>query len=345
MGPLASHTNSLPTNSTLRMVALLCLSLIAACSETKQNIGGTSNKVATDETNDDDETEYPDFEDESEEAEDLETILKQCGVSAEDLEDPEAVILEKEIRSFPKVFTGASAVPLLGNINYRVSVTTLVKLKASLRVIEQETDFEIKGEPSQAEKPAWEKAAPNRGASKMTVMDTEERANLMSKSSDWAGVFCTVMPVKELSTTKGGTGKVVKFSPALPGSLSPKADPARYLKELSEARSFSDIKAEIIGSQDPDYPEGKKLTGKVIIRKVDPTLTINIGGVSQQKVTTDAAYRIEYDFGSVKDTVGIGLMPSQTMYISHKEKDVRVIVANTGFEEGGTVVLAEDLNP
>ena len=283
-------------------------------------------------------------EEEKPEVLDLETILGQCGVTTKELEDPDAVLVDKTIRGWPKVFTGAQAVPLLGNINYRVSVTTLVTLKATMREIEQSTDFEIKGEPTQAEKPAWDKAAPNRGSSLMTVMDTTERQNLMSKG-DWEGIFCTVLPVKELSTTRGGLGKVVKFKPALPGSLSPKADPERYAAELGESRTFSNIKAEIIGSSDPDYPEGEKFEGKVTFKKIDPTLVLNVAGKEAQTIKADMAYKISYDFGSKEDTVGLGLMPSQTMYISHKDKDIRVIVANTGFEEGGTVVLSEDFNP
>jgi hypothetical protein len=283
-------------------------------------------------------------DDQTPEVLDLETILGQCGVTAKELEDPDAVLVDKTIRSWPKVFTGAQAVPLLGNINYRVSVTTLLTLKATMREIEQSTDFEIKGEPQQAEKPAWDKAAPNRGSSLMTVMDTTERQKLMSKG-DWEGVFCTVLPVKELSTTRGGLGKVVKFKPALPGSLSPKADPERYAAELGESRTFSNIKAEIIGSSDPDYPEGEKFEGKVTFKKIDPTLTLNVGGKETQTIKADMAYKISYDFGSKEDTVGIGLTLSQTMYVNHKDKDIRVIVANTGFEEGGTVVLSDDFNP
>lgn len=317
--------------------------LFSGCSENKQTSVKNANKP-TQSANDDSDDASDGFEEEKEPVQDLETILGQCGVTEKDLEDPDKVILETTIRSWPKVFTGAQSVVLLGNIEYRVSVTTLVSIKATLKQIEQSTDFEIKGTPSQAEKPAWEKAAPNKGSSTMTVLGTDDRANLMSKS-DWHGIYCTILPVTELSTTKGGTGKVVTFNPPLPGSLSPKADPERYLAELGESRTFSNIKAEIIGSQDSNYPEGKTFTGTVTIKKVDPTLIINISGKSQQTISTDLAFKVTYDFGSVADTVGIGLMPSQTMYMSHKTKDVRVIVANTGFEDGGIVVLSEDFNP
>lgn len=327
-----------------KTIGLLFIALsFFACSENKQQSVNSANKP-TPTSNDDTDDSFDDLEDDSKPVQDLETILGQCGVTAKDLEDPDKVILDKTIRSWPKVFMGAQAVPLLGNINYRVSVTTLVSIKATLKQIEQSTDFEIKGTPTQAEKPAWEKATPNKGTSTMTVLDTDDRAKLMAKD-DWNGIYCTILPVIELSTTKGGTGKVVTFSPALPGSLSPKADPERYLAELGESRTFSKIKAEIIGSQDPNYPEGKTFTGTVTIKKIDPNLTINVDGKAQQTISTDLAFKVSYDFGSVADTVGIGLMPSQSMYISHKTKDVRVIVANTGFEDGGTVVLSEDFNP
>ncbi len=327
--------------STPFVIAAICTTYGCSSSKAVQNSNQKPKEELEETSAELDEAE----EEEKPAALDLETILGQCGVTAKELEDPDAVLVDKTIRGWPKVFTGAQAVPLLGNVNYRVSVTTLVTLKATMKEIDQSTDFEIVGEPKQAEKPAWEKAAPNRGSSLMTVMDTTERQALMSKG-DWEGIFCTVLPVKELSTTRGGLGKVVKFKPALPGSLSPKADPERYQAELSDTRVFSNIKAEIVGSQDPDYPEGEKFTGKVTFKKIDPTLTLNVGAGKETKtMKADLAYKITYDFGSVKDTVGIGLMPSQTMYISHKDKDIKVIVANTGFEDGGTVVLSEDFNP
>lgn len=322
--------------SGLIRLSMICLTLffLNACSPSKQPVAGPSTKPASEE-----EVEEP----QTEEVEDLASILKQCGVSESDLEKPDEVILEKTIRGYPKVFTGTEGVPLLGNINYRVAVTTVVSIKATLREINQDTDFEIKGEPSQAEGKAWEKAAPNQGSTTMRLLDNEERATLMSKSQDWAGVFCTLMPAHEVSTSKGGVGRIVKFKPALPGSLSPRADAKRYLKELGEQRFFDNIKAEIIASDDPDFPEGTTLTGSAVVTKVNPTLKIMAGDTQKATIDADVAYKISYDFGSRKNTVGVGLMPSQTMYIDYEDKEIRVIVADTGFEEGGTVVLSDEL--
>lgn len=311
---------------------------ICACSAGKQVGDGPIAKPASAL-----DQEEADADGDGEEELSLEEVLKQCGVDQDDLDDEDKVIFEKTIRSWPKSFTGQQAAPIVGNVNYIVNVTTVIKIKSTVSQSEQEVDFEIQATPSKAEGPAREKTAPNAGTTVQTILSADERAELMGQSGDWDGVVCTIQPVRELSTNKGGKGKVVKFDPPLPGSISPKADPARYAAEIGDGRTFSNIHAKVTGSSDPDMPKGKKLTGSVTITPVPSQLRLDIGGKDSRTISADLAYKIEYDFGSVAETVALGLMPSQTMYITHSKRDIKAIVADTGFKEGGMVVLIDGL--
>lgn len=323
------------------LILLLAGGLLAACSGEKKFNADFAKKGAKAVAKDKDEPETAD----AEPADDLslDEIVKQCGVNTKDLEDPDAVVFEKTIRSFPKVFTGAKAAPIVGNVNFRVKVTTVISIKATLTKNVQSVDFEIEATPSKAEGPAREKTDPNRGSTESTTLNTEERVALIGEHKDWDGVFCTIQPVKEISTNKGGKGKVVKFDPPLPGSVSPRADPERYAAEIGDGRTFSGIKATVVGSSDDAVSKGDKFEGTVRITKVSPKLTVKIGDADTQSITADAAYKIEWDFGSVEDTVRLGLVPTQTMFISHEDRDIKAIVVDTGFKEGGTMVLADGI--
>jgi hypothetical protein len=316
----------------------------SATSENDDDDDGLS--ADDDDTDDDDSDDFVDDEfvedDEGPELT-LEDIIKQCGVSPEDLENPDAVIMDKQLRSWPKVFTGTEAAPIVGNVNYRVTVTTLIQVKATMSQVRMVTDFDVTAEPSLAEGEAMAKVAPNRGASVSTVLTTEERLELTGDNKEWGGIVCTVQPVSELITDKGGFQKKVRFTPALPMSISPKADAPRYEAEIGEGRVFTNIEAEVVSSNDPANPVGKKVTGTVTIKKVNPNLTLSVGGETEKTLKSDIAYKVEFDFGSVEQTVGLGLMPSQTNFISHQTRDFKVIVAETGFKEAGTDVLSDEL--
>lgn len=272
----------------------------------------------------------------------LEQIIKQCGVDESTISNPDAVVMQKSLKSWPKVFVGTEAAPIVGNVNYRVRITTKVDVTATMSEMRQITDFIIDATPSQALGPAEEKVRPNRGTMRAKILTTEERTKLMGDVDSWSGIICTVQPAKEMTTDKGSGRKTVKFNPPLPVSVSPKADKERYLAELDAGRSFDNIEAEVFDSSDPSMPTGKKLKGKVTITKVPPTLTLKIGDKTQN-INADLAFRLDFSFGSVQETVALGLQPSQTFFINHAKRDFKVIVADTGFKEGGTVVLSDEL--
>jgi hypothetical protein len=322
--------------------------VLGSCAGDKDSVKGSGGAKDVDEDEDDDDEAVDDgletVDGDGGSTVDIGQILTDCGVGGDILNNPNQVLVQKTIRSWPKTFAGATAAPLVGNVNYRVNVVTVISILSTARETKQTTDFEITATPSQAEAKAAEKVAPLRGASTATSLTLEERTNLMGQVPAWDGVYCTISPVKQLATNRGANPKVIKFTPAVPFAISPLATAARYAAEIGNGRTFEGIEAEIVGSSDPAWPKGKKATGRVVVTKVQPTLTLQInGGGGTQTIQTDAAFRIEWDFGGAATTVGLGLMPSQTVFISHGEKTFKAIVADTGFAEGGISVLSEDL--
>lgn len=274
--------------------------------------------------------------------ESLEDILKQCGVKASDLEDPDKVVLEKKLKSFPKHLGGTQEVPILGTVNYQVSVTTKIDVKATVGEAVQTVDFDVTGEPPQAKEKAEATVLPQKGTTTAKALPTEERAALMSENAQWKGILCTIQPTRELITAKGGYTKKIKFDPPLPGSISPKADAKRYAAEIGSGKEFN-VTAEVTSSNDPKLAKGEKIKGKVTVKPINPELTINIGGTGgqQKKVKTDAAFKFTVDFGGQE--AALGLIPETTYYISHKARDLKIIVADTKDSVAGIQVLSDEL--
>lgn len=287
-----------------------------------------------------------------EEGQSLEDILKDCGVDQETLDNPDAVLFDKTLTAWPKVFVGQASVPLVGNINYRVQVYTKLKIKSTLTEMSQTTDFDIKTEPSGGPvgdtvmTEASKKTEPNRGTNTAQVMPAKERTDLMSKSADWNGVLCTVQPVTELKTVKGGRGKLIAFDPPLPMSVSPKANQKRYDAEIGQGKTWSNITAEIKSSADSAYPTGTKLTGTVSIAPADPNLTLQVNQNGGTKTfSASRAFTLRFDFGGVDKTLALGLNPMQTLYMDDATHDVKIVVVDTGVQETGVVVLSDSGGP
>ncbi len=286
-----------------------------------------------------------------EEGQSLEDILKDCGVDKETLDNPDAVLIDKTLTAWPKVFSGQATAPLVGQINYRVSVYTKLKIHATLTEMIQTTDFELKIDaPDLAKKTieteAGKKTEPNRGTTTAQVMSAKERTDLMSKSPDWNGVLCTVQPVTELKIVKGGKGKLISFDPPLPMSVSPKANQKRYDAEIGQGHTWNNVTAEIKVSADSTYPAGTKLTGTVSIAPADPNLTLQVNQNGGTKTfSASRAFTLRFDFGGVEKTLALGLNPMQTMYIDDATHDVKIVVVDTGVQETGVVVLSDSGGP
>jgi hypothetical protein len=330
--------------STLVVVSFL------ACSGDKDGaIKGAAKDKDDEEVSDPTDLEDLDSSSSEGDSQSLEEILKDCGVDQETLDNPDAVLLDKTLTGWPKVFVGQASVPLVSTpINYRVNVKTKLKIHATMKEMTQTIDFDVTTEPSGGmigdtiKTKAGEKTEPNRGSTTAKVLETDKRPDLMSSSPDWNGVLCTVQPVTEVKTVKAGMGKLIRYDPPLPMSVSPKANGARYEAEIGQGKTWNNITAEILSSGDPALPVGTKLTGSVSITPTDPNLTLQINQNGGTKTfSASRAFTLRFDFGGVEKTLGLGLNPMQTMYIDEKTHDVKVVVVDTGVQETGVVVLSE----
>lgn len=290
--------------------------------------------------------------DEGGESQSLDEILKDCGVDAETLKDPDAVLLDKTLTAWPKVFVGQASVPLVGTVTYNVQVYTKLKIHATLSEMVQTTDFDLKVTPDDqlvgktVRTEAGKKTEPNKGTTRAQVLGTKERQELMSKSPDWNGVLCTVQPVTELKVVKGGLGKLISFDPPLPLSVSPKANQKRYDAEIGQGKTWNNVTATIKVSADPAYPADTKLTGSVQIAPADPHLTLQINQNGGTKTfSASRAFTLRFDFGGVDKTLALGLNPMQTLYIDDATHDVKIVVVDTGVQETGVVVLSDSGGP
>ncbi len=296
--------------------------------------GASKVKKSVDPSDDDD-----DDDDEAEvdpEAE-IAKLLKDCGVTQAQLNDPTTPLFKKTVRSYPKTFNGSfNAFVISGT--YEISIKVIIDISATLGEARQKTEFEVTGTPTKAAQTAQEKVSPNRGVMISKIMSVDERSKLTADNKDWEGIFCTITPAKSAIIDKGGFNKKLVFEPALPTAVSPKAVASRYKAEIGAGRTFkTTVKVE--SSSDPKVPAGKTVEGTVKITPIDPALTLD-NGTNKTTVTTDLAFVIENDFGGPKATAELGMSPKTIMYF--KDQDLKIIVADTGDPQMGQLVLSDE---
>lgn len=297
-------------------------------------------KKSVDPTGDDDDDSSDDDDDDEADADpeaEVAKLLKDCGVTKEQLADPTTPLFKKTVKSYPKVFNGNfNAIIVSGT--YEISIKVIIDITATLGEARQKTDFEVTGTPTQAENKAKEQVGPNRGIMLSKIMTVDERSKLTADNKDWEGIFCTITPAKSAIIDKGGYNKKLIFEPALPSAVSPKAVASRYKAEIGTGRTFTTT-VKVESSSDPKVPAGKTITGTVKITPIDPSLTLD-NGTQQTTVTTDLAFVIENDFGGPKATAELGMLPKTIMYF--KGQDLKIIVADTGDPQMGQLVMSDE---
>jgi|GEM_PF-4600950 len=323
------------------LLALLCGSalIVSGCSETSK-LKPSGARKSNDATSDDEDVDLDDIGGGGGTVEDL---IKKCGIDPAKMNDPNATLYTKEIKSYPKAFAG-SQTAILVNVVYKVEVTSILRIKSTPTSGRLETDFQIKAEPSLAEGPAQEQVAPMKGVTTSKSLTIEERAKVLADAVDWNGLTCTIQPTASAEVAKGDGFVKVKYTPALPGSVSPLGLAEVYGEELSGAKTFTDIEAEVTQSSNMNVSANSKYKGSVTVTPVQPTLILNVGGKAGAQVNADAAYRFSYEgFGGQKVMQAIGIMPEVTYYIDHKKKDFVAIVAKTGDASVGDVVFLSEM--
>ena len=320
--------------------AFVCLASFSftSCSETK--VMQPAAKRNSDAITDDDEV---DLEQLASKGETVEDLIKKCGIDPVKLKDPSATLFQKEIKSYPKAFAGSQTAVLV-NVVYKVEVTTILRIKSTPTSSSLDTDFEIKAEPSLAAGPAEKTVAPMKGITTSKGFTIEERSKVLADAVDWNGITCTIQPTASAEVSKGDGLVKVKYTPALPGSISPLGLAEIYGEELTGVKTFTDVEAEVTSSTNANVAANNKFKGTVTVSRVTPTLIMNVGGKAGAQVVADSAFRFTFEgFGGVKVMQAIGIMPEVTYYIDHKKKDFVAIVAKTGDTTVGDVVFLSEM--
>src|SRR5690606_21612389 len=109
--------------------------------------------------------------------------------------------------------------------------------------------FDIEATPSAAQSEAEAVVADKRGQQTAYALDTAARQEMVGEEEDWKDMFCTVSAVKSTTAVYGGKTVEAEYEPALPMSINPGANKARFEAELGEGRTFN-VTAKVKSSSD-----------------------------------------------------------------------------------------------
>ena len=266
-----------------------------------------------------------------------EQISQECGVAGKDISDPNAIMLQKTMKGWPRLEQGTKFI-----ISYKVVVIPVVNISATASQTTTTTSFNITAESlfeSLAIKQAEKRVEPFRGTDTSYGVDTGERISLGGKYPEWQGIYCTISPDKKLESNKGGNSISIEFEPPLPSSVSPLAMATRYQKEIGAGKTFTNITARVLSSSDPNLATGTTAVGTVRITPVQPTVQIESLSRGVISLAADSAYRIESDFGGPEQTRRMGIDTVRTIYLDHANRDIKYIASEGS--EGVTILMSE----
>ncbi len=291
-------------------------------------------------------------------------VLKDCGVDPEKISDPAAQLSLMNLTSLTKVITGSENAtkqiapflpPVTINVQYEIKVKLELGIDAkSTQTLQSTSPSLLSARVTNLSEPMLSMATPEvqakakaeieaqRGGSTSKNLTMEERFELMGTNPQWDGIVCTIQPVQEVVVKKGSFTKTIRFTPALPSTISPIAIPEVYDSEIGGGRNFTDIKAEVISSDDPSMPAGKVIMGSVTVSKVGNSYNVpaDANDGTPRTISAEAGYNMSFNFGNgAADTQGLGLMPSQTFLINHSAKKLAWVAADTGDAKLKTVIM------
>ena len=270
----------------------------------------------------------------------IESVINDCGVHRSDFRDPSYQVLRQQIRSFPRIFTGSKSNLLFGTVATRVAITTELTYEYAPGRGSMLTNFEVDATPTSAESDAREKMNPFRGSFDTRALGYSDHEELINSNSDWEGVYCTMQAVTSVESSIGRDVEV-EFDPPVPLLFNPKAEQSRFIAEIGGGRVFKTT-ATLRGSNESGYNSGDELEGEIRVESAKPIFVLESGDQSFT-ISGDFAYRITADFGDDEDTAALGIWPEQTYIFDATKKILRGILIDSGDEDMGRFVVAEDL--
>ena len=264
---------------------------------------------------------------------------KECGLPADKMDDPNAILLQGNFTSLPITITGEQTT--VGQVT-KYSVTTRAKLSLSATSTKATQTISVEVLGTQAVSPqasniigllvgafapgvvknkAQAAASAKSGTSTSEAMPQKDWLKLTDGSNpEFKDLLCAGQGSGRSSKQEGGSAVQVTFSPALINAVSPLAPIERLRKEIGAGKSFA-VTATVSGGG-KDYAQGS-LTGRVSVREISPNLASeeSCKGASRN---ADIAYEFinEFPGGASK----VGLPKRIAMYIDTKTKQLVAIV-------------------
>jgi hypothetical protein len=260
---------------------------------------------------------------------------KECGLPADKMDDPNAILLQGNFTSLPIVITGSQM-----GVQYSVTTRAKVSLSATSTKATQNISVEVVGTkavppqatniigllvgafaPGVVKNKAQSAASSKSGTSIIEVMPQKEWLKLTDGSNpEFKDLLCAGQGAGRSSKQEGGSTVQMTFSPALINAVSPLAPIERLRKEIGAGRSFA-VTATVSGGG-KDYAQGS-VTGRVSVREISPNLAAeeSCQGASRN---ADIAYEFRNEFpgGASK----VGLPKRLAMFIDTKTKQLVALV-------------------
>ena len=254
---------------------------------------------------------------------------KECGLSKDQLEKKDAVLVSGSYTSFPIIVQGsdkATGTPFVvitqARVNLSVSATQTV----------QETNVELKESATGAggfikliadaiaKKKAQDAARANSGSTTSLPLPRGEWLKLTDgRSAEFKNLLCATSGTKTLNINKGGQNATITFTPALISGVSPVSPLARLRKEMGTSRSFA-VTADVQG-QGQGLAQGI-VQGRVSVREVSP-----IFKYENNTVKADIAYEFINEFADGAHKVG--LPKRQVLFIDSTKKQIKAIISES----------------
>ncbi len=250
---------------------------------------------------------------------------KECGLSKEQLDSKDAVLVSGSYTSFPIVIQGESM-----GVKFVVITQAKINVRATGTQTVQEQNVELKDSATSAgglikliadgvaKGKAETAAKENSGSTTSLPMPKGEWLKLSDgKNPDFKDLLCSTSPTRTININKGNKSATVTFTPGLISSVSPLAPIARLRKEIGAGRSFP-ITADVQGGGN-GLASGS-LQGRVTVREITP-----IFKYENTTIKTDIAYEFinEFPGGAHK----VGLPKRQVYFIDSTKKIIKAIIS------------------
>jgi hypothetical protein len=260
---------------------------------------------------------------------------KECGLPADKMDDPNAILLQGNFTSLPITITGSQM-----GVQYSVTTRAKLSLSATSSKATQTISVEVvdtKAVPPQAtniigllvgafapgvvKNKAQSAASGKSGTSTSEAMPQKDWLKLTDGSNpEFKDLLCAGQGSGRSSKQEGGSAVQVTFSPALINAVSPLAPIERLRKEIGDGRSFA-VTAAVSGGG-KDYAQGS-VSGRVSVREISPNLASEESCQGANR-NADIAYEFTNEFpgGASK----VGLPKRLAMYIDTKNKQLVAII-------------------